>query len=103
MRCLLLLLLSASLLQGGDTPIVGPPSISYETVLRVLQLRPASPLIPYAQDIWAASQAANIDVAFALAIWLKEIGVRHHGRVHDDAQHGQPDLRGRRSVRAQRL
>lgn len=69
---LLLMTLAAPLLQGGETSIVGPPSINYETVLRVLQLRPASPLIPYAQEIWAESQAANIDVAFALAIWLKE-------------------------------
>ena len=31
---LLLMTLAVPLPQGGDTPIVGPPSISYETVLR---------------------------------------------------------------------
>ncbi len=68
----LLLILVAPLVQGGATPIVGPPSIPYETVLRVLALRPASPLLPLAPEIWTVSQQASVDVAFALAIWLKE-------------------------------
>ncbi|MDP9315358.1 MAG: glucosaminidase domain-containing protein, partial [Chloroflexota bacterium] len=73
MRCLVILLtLVVPLFQGGATPVVGPPSIPYETVLRVLTLRPASPLLPLAPEIWTLSEEASVDVAFALAIWLKE-------------------------------
>ncbi|MDP9314142.1 MAG: hypothetical protein M3R24_25225, partial [Chloroflexota bacterium] len=68
----LLLTLAAPYVQGGATPVVGPPSIAYETVLRVLAQRPASPLLPLAPEIWTLGEQASVDVAFALAIWLKE-------------------------------
>ncbi len=69
---LLLIALASPLMQVGGTSVVGPPSIAYDTVLRVLALRPASPLLPLAPEIWTLGQEASVDVAFALAIWLKE-------------------------------
>jgi hypothetical protein len=58
-----------SMREGGETPVVGPPSISGETVTRVLA---GSPLAPYAVDVYRLGAEAGIDPAFALAIWKHE-------------------------------
>ncbi len=59
MRLLLMVvLLVPPMLQSGDTPVVGPPSISGDTVTRVLA---GSPLAPYAIDVYRlGAEAASI-------------------------------------------
>src|SRR5919202_4070236 len=73
MRWLATILLAPILLQApsGPTPVTGQPSISLQTVQSVLAAA-HSPLAAIAQDIYALGQQANIDPAFALAIWRQE-------------------------------
>ena len=55
--------------QTGQTPVTGQPSISLQKVQEILA---HSPLLPMAEDIYRLGQQANIDPAFALAIWTHE-------------------------------
>src|SRR5919199_4442627 len=73
MRWLATILLAPILLQApsGPTPVTGQPSISLQTVQNVLAAA-HSPLAAIAQDIYSLGQQANIDPAFALAIWTHE-------------------------------
>ena len=53
----------------GQTPVAGPPSISLATVQTIVA---GTPLAPFAEQIMFFGQQAQIDPAFALAIWMHE-------------------------------
>lgn len=55
----------------GSDNVVGPPSLPATTVDAILR-RLGSPMTGIGQDIEASARAANIDDAFALAVWWTE-------------------------------